>query len=476
MVKRIVKAKVKELEIPAEEPFKNDKLERKNYAEILTGIVETFEDGAVIALNGAWGTGKTTFVRMWEQYLKNDDFPVIYYNAWEDDISEEPLFSLLRCLKNANKKEDKEGKLKKVFTVGGKILAGMAVGTVKGFLGEAGEIVSKAGEGAIDAIAKEFTDSLEKEDKIEELLGQFKTALIEYVAFVCNNGKPLVYFIDELDRCNPTFAVKALERMKHLFDIPNVVFVLSIDKRQLAYSINGYYGNENINSIEYLRRFIDIDYNLPDPDPERYCEYLYDYYGFGKFVESESRRIIIGNKVFEDKNILLAFAKLLVKFKCLSLRQTERIFALARVGLCQMTSNSKLFTDVYFFMAFLKVCEPNIFTNIRDFNYNLQELLDAIEELGKDLIQAEIIQGTNFYLCCICHLLVCYEESIRNNPERKHEPIAPKGDSSLSLNFKCFDNKTGNDILSHYHQRYNLVVDIRHFTKKLELFMPLQDE
>ena len=56
MEKLTVKAKVKEFEIKdPNQPFKDDRLGRKDYAEILTDIVETFVGGAVIALNGAWG-------------------------------------------------------------------------------------------------------------------------------------------------------------------------------------------------------------------------------------------------------------------------------------------------------------------------------------------------------------------------------------------------------------------------------------
>ena len=39
-----------------------------------------------------------------------------------------------------------------------------------------------------------------------------------------NSGQPLVFIIDELDRCRPTFAIELLERVKHIFDIPNMVF------------------------------------------------------------------------------------------------------------------------------------------------------------------------------------------------------------------------------------------------------------
>ena len=45
-------------------PFKNDKLNRKIYAENLTDVVSVYQEGAVISLNSKWGTGKTTFVKM----------------------------------------------------------------------------------------------------------------------------------------------------------------------------------------------------------------------------------------------------------------------------------------------------------------------------------------------------------------------------------------------------------------------------
>ena len=70
-------------------------------------------------------------------------------------------------------------------------------------------------------------------------------------------------FVDELDRCNPHYAVAVLERIKHLFEIPNIVFVLAVNQNELSNAIQGYYGSSKIDSDEYLRRFIDIDFVLP---------------------------------------------------------------------------------------------------------------------------------------------------------------------------------------------------------------------
>ena len=83
--------------------------------------------------------------------------------------------------------------------------------------------------------------------------------------------RPLVFFIDELDRCRPSFAIELLERVKHLFDVKNIVFVLSIDKKQLEAITAAVYG-ERIDALEYLRRFIDLDFYLPLPHTKDYTK------------------------------------------------------------------------------------------------------------------------------------------------------------------------------------------------------------
>ena len=90
-----MKCKLDKLEIPADQPFKNCKLDREKYAEILKTIITTYEKGFVLAINGRWGTGKTTFVEMWKAYLELDNFHTLYFNAWENDFISDPLVGLL---------------------------------------------------------------------------------------------------------------------------------------------------------------------------------------------------------------------------------------------------------------------------------------------------------------------------------------------------------------------------------------------
>jgi predicted AAA+ superfamily ATPase len=80
-----------EIEIEQQNPFSNCKLGRQKYSVVLTNIINSYPFGFVLALNNKWGTGKTTFVKMWEQDLKNNNFQTLYFNAWENDFENNPL-------------------------------------------------------------------------------------------------------------------------------------------------------------------------------------------------------------------------------------------------------------------------------------------------------------------------------------------------------------------------------------------------
>ena len=83
-----------EIDIPEDNPFKNDCLGRKEAAEVLTHIVGSIEGPCVLAVDAAWGAGKTTFLRIWSQHLRNEGFPVVEFNAWETDFSGDPFVAL----------------------------------------------------------------------------------------------------------------------------------------------------------------------------------------------------------------------------------------------------------------------------------------------------------------------------------------------------------------------------------------------
>src|SRR5690606_19586965 len=110
------------------------------------------------------------------------------------------------------------------------------------------------------------------------------------------------------DRCRPNYSVKVLECIKHLFSIPNILFVLSIDKMQLQHAINGFYGSDNFDSEEYLRRFIDLEYSLPRPSTDRFITSLYKKLGvLNEFISfyGNSFKGILDTTVLFYKNLNL---------------------------------------------------------------------------------------------------------------------------------------------------------------------------
>jgi predicted KAP-like P-loop ATPase len=110
-----------------------------------------------------------------------------------------------------------------------------------------------------------------------ETLNSFKNLLSEIPSTLSPDGdKPLVIIIDELDRCKPTYAVELIEKVKHLFSVKNVVFVLVMHRKQLEEAVKCVYGG-NIDAHTYLQKFINIETTLPKKTGERHISDIAQY-------------------------------------------------------------------------------------------------------------------------------------------------------------------------------------------------------
>ena len=65
--------KIPELEIPPGDPFANDKLNRRESGKILAAFLGSVGTPYVLAINAAWGQGKTSFLFMWRKLLEKDE-------------------------------------------------------------------------------------------------------------------------------------------------------------------------------------------------------------------------------------------------------------------------------------------------------------------------------------------------------------------------------------------------------------------
>ena len=127
-----LKSRLGEVGIDPQNPFAGDVLDRKKYADVLTSVVDAYShSGCVLALNGKWGTGKTTFVNMWKAQMDNQGYKTIYFNAWESDYMEDPLVALVSELKVINASD---ASFTKITANVGKILLTTVSSVFKTFL------------------------------------------------------------------------------------------------------------------------------------------------------------------------------------------------------------------------------------------------------------------------------------------------------------------------------------------------------
>lgn len=313
------------IEINDTEIFKNDKLKREESIKDLSQLIVNNVEPLVLSINASWGSGKTTFVKLWKNYLKKEhNINSIYFSAWEDDFSKEPLISILGELnsyieENYSQDADVPKSFQKALGMTGKVLKRGLPALVKG--STAGLLDLEAGfEEAIASMSEESVKVLiESYSEDKEILVKFK-ATLESVLNKMDEDKPFIIFIDELDRCRPLYSIELLERIKHVFGIKNLIFVLSIDKKQLSESIKSQYGN--INTDAYLKRFIDLEYILNTPSIDEFCDYMYNEF---------SLATILSEKGIEDTNSrsefhYLSVIKKIGKVLKLSLRDIEQLY------------------------------------------------------------------------------------------------------------------------------------------------------
>ncbi len=118
--------------------------------------------------------------------------------------------------------------------------------------------------GIKDALTSEdpFTKFKEEKD-VEQKIKDF------FASILAERGNRLVIFIDELDRCKPTFAVHLLEQIKHYIFDDRITFVFSINLEQLQHTIKHYYGAD-FDSCRYLDRFFDLRVSMPPANMEKF--------------------------------------------------------------------------------------------------------------------------------------------------------------------------------------------------------------
>lgn len=345
-------------------PFKNDLLERKNIAERLTGYIDRLSVGCVMGIDAPWGEGKTYFGRNWAALLSEQGYKTIYLDAFEQDLSDDPFLVISAEILAATKVEEDEDEswtqLKNAVVNTGKAVLPTATkvlvnGLGKWILGtsdlaELKDKFSDVFEDKLGDAAEQYVQKrLQEYDQERETALHFRQALTE---FTSTQEKPVVFFIDELDRCRPTFAVQIIERIKHFFDTPNLVFVLMINREQLEESIKGIYGT-GIDAHAYLGKFVHFFLKLPKRTKTEYGRRNYNT-SFSQHLAQQYN--------FENNQNIQHFTESLGECAShlgLSLRDLEKAFIHFVIG--QPINSTSEFAA---YMICLKLAQPKLYYDI----------------------------------------------------------------------------------------------------------------
>jgi hypothetical protein len=279
------------LEIGKEEGFTSEKdiFDYQSFGERLEEFYGSFDDPVVGILDAPWGSGKTTFIKMWCGHMRKAGYPIIEFDAFKNDYTDDAFIALAgEVLSLAKEHGLTENEYKPFKERTAKVVVAAAKGAVKKglcnvFSDEGYEEMSAAAEGASDAIFKGVMEQLDNRKNERQMFEKFGDALQKLASTLgktCNQNDPkhLIFVIDELDRCKPTFALALLEKIKHFYAVPNVHFLLVTNLNQLSKVVKCEYGSE-VNGTSYLQKFYDISFSLPTKNDytdnlNHFCAYL----------------------------------------------------------------------------------------------------------------------------------------------------------------------------------------------------------
>ena len=285
---------MKKLELKATEEniiesLENDAIGRNNEVFNFSELLSTLEGPYSVAIDSEWGSGKTFFVKQVKMLLDSlnpqskvdketsdkilkkfnldkelnensekvdDSIYSIYFDAWKNDADDEPIKSLIY---------DIMLELNFKYNFSDTKLTDAGIRALK--------FLTPVIGGAVETGSK-ILDSLFSEAQLKPFIKKksFEKEIQNFISELPNErGNKLVIFIDELDRCNPAYAVKLLEQIKHYMEDDRIIFVFSVNINQLQHTIKHYYGN-NFNATKYLDRFFDLQVKLPKANMMKFYE------------------------------------------------------------------------------------------------------------------------------------------------------------------------------------------------------------
>ncbi len=231
----------------------------KIYQDALVQYIKLTDTPITIALQGEWGSGKTSLMNLLRWHLCDTDnaqfFP-IWINTWQYSLmktSSQAIISILEGIINqigalnpSHKWEESKKKIGGLFKKIASVSTKVAVATV----GVDSDVVE-------DLFGTESgqSDILQLKEEISKLIEESLKSNSTRIGFT--------FFIDDLDRIDPPVAVEILELLKNIFDLEHCIFILAIDYDVVIKGLKPKFGELTDKNEREFRSFFDKIIQLP---------------------------------------------------------------------------------------------------------------------------------------------------------------------------------------------------------------------
>lgn len=254
-----------------------DGLAFQSYARIISQAVQDTEGPFTIGIFGDWGAGKTSLMNLIKTELvgsnkssgnasgNTHNILPVWFNAWQFEKEDNPIIPLVGSIIAAFEQRpdfcDALGKDRKKTLKQG-LQAALESLTLKADI--------KTPWGGLEAALpfKEFFDRLQYWNK-----GLYSRAYRELKDVRLLQGKKIVMFIDDLDRCLPDQAIKLLETVKLILAQPGFVFIIGLSYKvimgYLRYLYKEKYGLAGFSSDKYLEKIVQLPFYIPPQRDEK---------------------------------------------------------------------------------------------------------------------------------------------------------------------------------------------------------------
>jgi len=236
-----------------------DLLDAEKHANSLANFISNCETPMAVGIQGGWGTGKTSLMKMIEEKLDSDCIKV-WINTWQYaqvyDKDKLPLWVIAGLMR---KLRDQLSILDKASGIGKRLLGTAIDGILKQVL--------KLDTSLNEVLQGEET-KLDFSTIVESIHDNFVKAIDSINAE--NVAKRVIFFVDDLDRISPPVAVAILEAIKNFIDGPKCVFVLAIDFEVVSRGIGD---RQGVDGREFFDKIIQVPYHLR-PDTYNFESYI----------------------------------------------------------------------------------------------------------------------------------------------------------------------------------------------------------